>query len=191
MFLFDGVRVDGGGWSGEASTNEGVRWGMGSGSGQASANYHALEMKVFDQSITTANGATVTNNGDGTVNYDPATTYIGADNFTYTIRDSEGHVVTGNVDVSVVAIADGIRVTPTSVVPIGDETRVNTETAGNQMISSGVSQAIATDANGNYVVVWGSDLQDGSGWGVYAQLFNADGTSQGSEIPVNTTFTAD
>jgi hypothetical protein len=100
MFLFDGVRVDGGGWSGEASANEGIRWGMGSGGGQASANYHSIQMSIFDQSITTVNGATVTNNGDGTVNFAPAQNYIGSDSFIYTMRDSDGHVVSANVDVN-------------------------------------------------------------------------------------------
>ena len=58
------------------------------------------------------------------------------------------------------------------------------------MIGANVSQGIATDANGNYVVVWASNLQDGSGYGIYARRFSADGTPQGAEFRVNTT-TAD
>jgi len=45
---------------------------------------------------------------------------------------------------------------------------------------------MATDANGNYVIVWGSNLQDGNSCGVYAQLFDAGGVQQGGEFRVNT-----
>ncbi len=45
--------------------------------------------------------------------------------------------------------------------PVGGEFRVNTTTLGNQL-----SPAVASDAKGNYVVVWQSS--DGSGDGIYA-----------------------
>src|SRR5688500_15253514 len=68
-----------------------------------------------------------------------------------------------------------------SATPIGPEFRANTYTAGDQ--SGG---AVATDAAGNSVVVWGSALQDGSGTGVYAQRFDAAGAPVGGEFRVNT-----
>src|SRR5262245_26268273 len=44
---------------------------------------------------------------------------------------------------------------------------------------------IASDFDGNFVVVWNSQGQDGSGLGVYAQKYLPDGTPYNSEIPVN------
>ena len=46
-------------------------------------------------------------------------------------------------------------------------------------------QAVAADANGNYVVVWSSQNQDGGGWSVYGRRFNAAGIAQGVEFLVN------
>jgi Ca2+-binding RTX toxin-like protein len=72
-----------------------------------------------------------------------------------------------------------------SASPIGGEIQVNTTTGGDQTNSS-----VAMDAVGDYVVVWQSDGQDGSGWGIYAQRYDATGAAQGGEFLVNST-TAD
>ena len=106
------------------------------------------------------------------------------------VSDGNGGTDTQAVAVTVTNVADGIRVIPVSVVPIGGETLVNTTTANGQSIGANVAQAVATDGSGNYVVVWTSNLQDGSAYGIYAQRFSADGTAQGAEFLVNTT-TAD
>ncbi len=45
---------------------------------------------------------------------------------------------------------------------------------------------IAIDANGNFAVVWASDAQDGSSWGVYGQRYNNAGVKQGGEFRINT-----
>ena len=68
----------------------------------------------------------------------------------------------------------------------GVEIRVNTVTANNQHQPS-----VAMDANGNFVVAWASDGQDGGGSGVYAQRYNAAGTAQGAAFLVNTTTAND
>ncbi|HYO09542.1 MAG TPA: tandem-95 repeat protein, partial [Tepidisphaeraceae bacterium] len=57
----------------------------------------------------------------------------------------------------------------------GGEFRVNTTTAGDQQFSS-----VAMDANGDYVIVWTSANQDGSGNGVYGQRY-----AGGNDAPVN------
>jgi hypothetical protein len=72
-----------------------------------------------------------------------------------------------------------------SATPLGVETLVNSTTAGTQQTFAETPQAVASDASGNYVVAWSSLNQDGSGWGVYAQRFNAAGVAQGGEILVN------
>ena len=43
------------------------------------------------------------------------------------------------------------------------------------------------DSRGNFVVAWTSNLQDGSGLGIYAQRFSAAGIALGSDFLVNTT----
>ncbi len=64
---------------------------------------------------------------------------------------------------------------------LGDQVMVNTFTTGVQ------SQASTTVlADGSYVVVWQSRLQDGSLYGVYGQSFNSAGAKVGGEFLVNT-----
>ncbi|NGX33260.1 MAG: hypothetical protein K1060chlam4_01322, partial [Candidatus Anoxychlamydiales bacterium] len=63
----------------------------------------------------------------------------------------------------------------------GSEFLVNTYTTNWQVISS-----IAVLNNGNFVITWQSNGQDGDGYGIFGQVFNADGTKNGSEFQVNT-----
>ncbi|MEQ1762822.1 MAG: peptidoglycan DD-metalloendopeptidase family protein [Pyrinomonadaceae bacterium] len=69
-------------------------------------------------------------------------------------------------------------------VPIGNEFRINTYTQDNQTIPR-----IALDSAGNFVMIWESENQDGSGYGIYGQRYNSAGTPVGSEFRVNTTTT--
>src|SRR5262249_34562695 len=46
--------------------------------------------------------------------------------------------------------------------------------------------SVAMDAQGNYVVAWHSQDQDGSQFGIYAQRYNATGAPLGGEFRVNT-----
>ena len=68
----------------------------------------------------------------------------------------------------------------------GDEFLVNTTTSGDQQTA-----AVAMAADGSFVVAWESYGQDGDLWGVYAQRYDADGETLGSEFQVNTTTTDD
>jgi len=65
---------------------------------------------------------------------------------------------------------------------LSNDIPVNTTTTGDQ-----IEPAIASDSAGNFVVAWTSDDADGDG--VFARRFNAAGTPQGTQIPVNTTTT--
>jgi hypothetical protein len=69
---------------------------------------------------------------------------------------------------------------------VGSEFRVNSYTTDYQ-----VSPAVAMNAAGNFVVTWMSNVQDGSGWGIYAQRYNAAGVAIGSEFRVNSYTTSD
>lgn len=69
---------------------------------------------------------------------------------------------------------------------LGGEFRVNTEVTNQQWWP-----AIAMDADANFVVAWDSQAQDGSGYGIYAQRFDATGTPVGTEFRANTTTAND
>lgn len=62
------------------------------------------------------------------------------------------------------------------------ETRANTYVSNHQTQPSTVVLA-----DGSYVVSWASNGQDGSGYGIYAQRFDADGDKIGAEFRVNST----
>ncbi len=62
----------------------------------------------------------------------------------------------------------------------GSQFQVNTYTSSNQILP-----AVAMDSAGDFVVAWDSAGQDGPGYGVYAQRYNAAGSAQGSAFVVN------
>jgi hypothetical protein len=64
---------------------------------------------------------------------------------------------------------------------VGSEFQVNTWTTSDQSYPS-----VTSLSNGGFVVVWESNGQDGSSWGVYGQRFDANGGKVGSEFQVNT-----
>jgi hypothetical protein len=63
---------------------------------------------------------------------------------------------------------------------VGSEFRANTLTAGSQE-----DPQIAFDAAGNFIIAWSDSQNDGSGWGIYAQRYNADGSKNGAQFRVN------
>ena len=63
----------------------------------------------------------------------------------------------------------------------GAEFLVNSTTANDQKEPSALGLA-----GGSFVIAWVSQGQDGSGWGVYAQRYTADGLTAGVEFPINT-----
>jgi hypothetical protein len=70
--------------------------------------------------------------------------------------------------------------------PLGPEFRVNTYTTYFQS-----HPALASDSSGNFVVVWQSDVQDGSYWGVFGQRYASTGAPLGPQFRVNTYTTGD
>jgi len=59
--------------------------------------------------------------------------------------------------------------------------RISTYTDGNQRDPS-----VTGLADGGFVVTWDSWYQDGDGWGVYGQRYDAEGNTQGAEFRINT-----
>jgi hypothetical protein len=68
-----------------------------------------------------------------------------------------------------------------SGIPAGGEFRVITYTTFDQ-----AAPVVTADAAGNFVVTWQSNVQDGSGLGVFAQRYTAAGSPSGGEFRVNT-----
>ena len=68
----------------------------------------------------------------------------------------------------------------------GDEFQVNTYTADNQH-----APCLASLSDGGFVTVWTSYEQDGSGYGVYGQRYDAEGVVVGDEFQINTYTQAD
>ncbi len=64
--------------------------------------------------------------------------------------------------------------------PAGSEFQVNSYTTSDQG-----NAAVAMDSDGDFVVVWDSSYQDGSVRSIFAQRYNADGVTQGSEFQIN------
>jgi len=65
---------------------------------------------------------------------------------------------------------------------VGPEFKINTNWLGLKDRSS-----VAMDTQGNFVVTWSSQNQDGDGWGVYARRFDSSGNPVSPEFKVNTT----
>ena len=65
---------------------------------------------------------------------------------------------------------------------VGSEFAVNTQTSKEQREPS-----VTSLEDGGFVVVWESNDQDGSNYGVFGQRYGSDGSAAGSEFQVNTT----
>jgi hypothetical protein len=63
----------------------------------------------------------------------------------------------------------------------GTEFQVNTYTTGAQY-----APTVAMDADGDFVITWSSNYQDGDRSGVFARRYNSGGQAQGAEFQVNT-----
>jgi len=77
---------------------------------------------------------------------------------------------------------DGIymRLFVPGIGPLVDDAPVNEYAAGEQRLPD-----VAGLSSDDYVVVWDSEGQDGSGRGVFGRVFSSDGTAGGAEFQVN------
>src|SRR5262245_8509153 len=85
---------------------------------------------------------------------------------------------------AVLAIPLAVSLPAAAQTPAAGELVVNTVAANNQSWPS-----LSMDARGNFVVVWQSNMQDGSGYGVFGQRFDPAGVRVGAEFSVHTTTT--
>ncbi len=75
----------------------------------------------------------------------------------------------------------GQIVDPSSRSRVGGEFRINSYQQDSQL-----EPAVASLSGGGFVVVWSSFGQDGSGYGIYGQIFDNDGNKRGDEFQANT-----
>jgi hypothetical protein len=74
---------------------------------------------------------------------------------------------------------------PVGAQPVGEEFQINTYTTSQQRTGPRGGHLAAADASGNFVVVWSSTGQDGSGYGIFGQRYDSEGVTLGSEFRVN------
>jgi hypothetical protein len=65
--------------------------------------------------------------------------------------------------------------------PVGGEMLVNNSTTGHQKDAK-----IAVTPRGRYVISWTSGVPDGSGWEVFAKVYESDASLEGTQFQVNT-----
>jgi hypothetical protein len=139
-----------------------------------------LEDRVL-LSATPLGGETLVNTTTADVqNLDPETTAAAA--------DADGNLVIVWTSANQDGSGDGVfgQRRDDAGNQLGSEFQINTMTAGDQRHA-----ATARDPAGNFVVVWESDGQDGSGWGIFGQRFDAAGNAVGGEFQINTTTSGD
>ncbi|MBX2825363.1 MAG: VCBS domain-containing protein, partial [Gammaproteobacteria bacterium] len=113
-----------------------------------------------------ADYGTITDNGDGTWTFVSVAGYVG-DNVEIAFTVSDGALT-----------ADGTAFIDVYV-PDQDH-RVNSYTSGDQ-----TEPSVGVFADGSTIIVWESSGQDGSGMGVYGQLYDANGQAVGPEFRVD------
>ena len=158
---------------------------------------------AFD--ATTANGATVSNNGGNTFSYTALADFAGNDFFTYTLDDGAGNTAVGtvlvNVDVSVDINAPVIEINAAAAV---DNTNVNDyDVSGSCSVGNGdvtvsitdvVSQLVACTASGNWSATFDvSAIADGAAAVIIdaSQTDAADNTGTAETVTVAKDTTTD
>ena len=111
--------------------------------------------------------------------------------YTFSQADSYVSILTHNTTGQVVSLyqVEQLQFDDTAAslttTPASGEFQVNTYTTSEQSVSS-----TAALSDGGFVVTWHSDLQDGDGFGIYAQRYDVDGDVNGAEFQVNTNTTS-
>ena len=124
----------------------------------------------------------------GELRWSPTSEDVGTNEIVVQATDAAGATVSESIFVHVEAsVSDDSSSGATRDPAETQEFRVNTYTRESQVADKSVNQTTATLPGGGFVTVWQSARQDGSGWGVYGQRFNADGSKAGPEFRVNQT----
>jgi len=143
-------------------------------------NASDVDGDVLSVSNVSADGGTLVDNLDGTWTLTPAGDFNGTVNLTYDVSDGTAALVAATATVDVTAVNDAPEIVVPATYSAGGEVGVNSYTAGSQARAS-----VAGLSGGGYVVVWHSDGQDGSSYGIYGQRYDASGNTAGGEFRLN------
>jgi hypothetical protein len=161
----------------DAAGNFVVVWASGGSTG-TDQSYFSVQGRRYDATGTPLGTEFQVNTYSTRYQSAPSVMVDGAGNVTV-VWESEGSAGTDSVSYSV----QGQRYDANGMA-LGGEFQVNTYTTGAQ-----ASPAVASDAAGNFVVVWtsfGSTGTDRSGYSVQGQRYDISGTPVGTEFQVNT-----
>ena len=129
---------------------------------------NGLALSVVAKTLTTAHGATVTENANGTFTYTPATGFTGNDSFTYTLADSAGMTATGTANVTVsegtsytipqpvIQALNGVTPAATLVTSVSNTTIDGIHGSYNNVIVASGSKDLIMGHDGNDVLIGGS-----------------------------------
>ncbi len=110
--------------------------------------------------VQSSNGADITFNEDGTINYKPAPNYVGTDTLTYTVEDGAGGVSTATITV---------EVTPVNDAPVAQDFALTT--TQDESINSIDVLSSASDVDGDTISMVSGESSSGG-----VVQINADGT---------------
>ena len=144
-------------------------------SGRETSGMYDVKLQIYDVDGE-AIGSTVTVSSTAAVNqYQPEATALSGGGFVVTWNSPWTDGDQSGIFQQAFN-ADGTR--------LGEEMGVNTYTASHQYL-----QDVVALEDGGWVVTWDSNGQDGSGTGIYQQIFTADAEKIGAETRVNSTTT--
>jgi Ca2+-binding RTX toxin-like protein len=122
----------------------------------------------------------VTVNPDGTYIYKPSAGFIGSDSFRYRVSDGNGSDIVRSVDIDVQQ--SGLIEIATPFTPFADSGDIAIGTTND--IALGAQQTAVLN-NGNSVVIWSRQMNNGADYDVFARIIDADGKFVTSEFRVN------
>ncbi|MCB1800626.1 MAG: tandem-95 repeat protein [Gammaproteobacteria bacterium] len=124
---------------------------------EAQANYDATRLTVVAYDATSANGASVSMNADGSFSYDPGSVFAGlahgdttTDTFSYTAQDSEGNQDSATVTVTLTGVNDAPTATNLS--------STSSYTEGD--LSVAIDDIVVSDVDANEIITATLTLAD-------------------------------
>jgi len=127
--------------------------------------------------VSVPNSGSLSLNPDGSFTYTADAGVAGTDGFSYQVMDPAGNTDIANYSIDIIPMFTPVTST---------ETQVNTTSLDSQ-----IRPSVTALTDGGYVIVWGSYGQDGSGWGMFGQRYDASGNTLGIEFQVNTSWLND
>ena len=122
--------------------------------------------------VSAASHGTVTNNGDGTVTYEPFANYNGVDSFMYEISDGKGGTTNSTINVTVTSVND-VPVAANDFLAVNEDiAKTSGNLTGNDTDADGDTLSISSVSQGTN----GTVVNNGNGTITYTSAANFSGT---------------